>query len=48
MFWVISVSSLPRCSRVTKARWPPFGSACQAGEWSRLCHARFLTSASAT
>jgi hypothetical protein len=48
MFWVISVSSLPRRSSVTKARWPLFGSACHAGESSRLCHARLRTSGSAT
>ena len=48
MFWVIRVSSLPRFSSVTKARWPSLGSAFQAGEVSRLCHARLRTSGSAT
>ena len=47
MFCVIKVSSLPRFSSVTNARCPSLGSAFQAGDVSRLCHARLRTSGSA-
>ena len=47
-FWVIRVSSLPRRSSSTSARWPALGAAVHAGCSRRLCHEATRTSRSAT